>query len=614
MAKNGLFWRIFGAFVLLSLLVTAVAGTLVSRSMHRLARQDTLDTLRMQTVMLCELSAPLLLRAYQMSDSETGQSNLSDFAELQTALQAIAAEGQARFTVILPNGTVVADTDEDPARMGDHSPRPEIRAALTQGIGHAERYSRTLNSIMSYVALPVRSDGMTVGVARVALSSERIDESLAAVRDGILISALAALLFALVAGWLFARRIARPIQEITSAVEAMAAGTDTIRLHVRSDDEIGALARTFNHMHDELERRLALITKDRNEIVAILAAMRDGVVAVASDDRIMHMNAAAAGMFGLTSVESLDRPYWESIRISEVCDVLAESLRRQRGSVRELQIPSVGADRIIEMQTSILQAGPGEIAGVVLVLHDLTRLRQLESVRRDFVSNVSHELKTPLTAIRGLVESILDDADMNTPTRLRFLTRVKEQADRLGNLVTDLLDLSRYERDRSPIVRQDVDARGPLEKSIESLMAAASEKGLSLAFDLGEESLRVSADAESLTRIFDNLLTNAIRYTPEGGSIEVRAAAVGDCVVLEVQDTGIGIDAVHLERIFERFYRTDKARSREQGGTGLGLAIVKHIVLNLGGSVEVESRPDAGSLFRVKLPLTGHPPIDPNGH
>jgi len=456
---------------------------------------------------------------------------------------------------------------------------------------------------MSYIAVPMEADGQIIGVARVALSLARIEASQNADRSGVAISGMIALVVALLAGWWLARRLARPIQRMTRAVAEMAKEEGSVRLRVDSDDEIGALAKAFNGMQEELERRLERIMKDRNETLAILAAMRDGVVAVGRDDRIVHVNAAAGEMFGIVPSESLGRPYWESIRVSDICDVLAESLQENKGLMRELRIPAARVDRIIEMQTSILKSIGGNLAGVVLVLHDQTELRRLESVRSDFVSNVSHELKTPLTAIRGLVESILDDADMSAPTKQRFLERIKDQADRLGNLVTDLLDLSRYERDRSPVVRQDIDVRHPLRESIESLHAAATDKGLTLSFDLEQEPLLVSADAESLSRVFDNLLTNAIRYTPSGGKIDVRAKKVEPHVVVEVQDTGIGIEAAHLERIFERFYRADKARSREQGGTGLGLAIVKHIVMNLGGSVEVESRVDVGSLFRVRLPL-----------
>jgi two-component system phosphate regulon sensor histidine kinase PhoR len=265
----------------------------------------------------------------------------------------------------------------------------------------------------------------------------------------------------------------------------------------------------------------------------------------------------------------------------------------------------------IEMHAGPLTGGRGEVVGAVLVLNDVSELRRLEAIRRDFVANVSHELKTPLTAIRGLVETILDDPEMPVDVRQRFLERIEEQTQRLSTLVTDLLTLSRLESESSRREREVVDFRGVVDSSVRRLRGVAEGKGIHLETAFDGDALWVLGDEEQLRQMVDNLVDNAVKYTPEGGRVAVRLRAATEegtgqteCL-LEVDDTGIGIEPRHQERIFERFYRVDKARSRELGGTGLGLSIVKHIAKDTGGSVSLESRPGLGSTFRVRLPLAG---------
>jgi len=342
------------------------------------------------------------------------------------------------------------------------------------------------------------------------------------------------------------------------------------------------------------------------QLAAILASMTEGVVAVDREQMVLHMNAEAERIFDRRSIQCVGAPVWKIIRNPEILDMLEATLDTGLEQEREMLIPSSGGApvRRMEVRVAALRQGDGERGGAVMVFHDVTRLRHLESVRRDFVANVSHEIKTPVASIRGMVETMLDDREMDPDTQTRFLQRVFAQTRRMGRLIDDLLALSRFEDDELPLRRDRIDMRRTIEEAVEQIQPAAQKKELCLVAELpSDESFPVEADQEALRLVFDNLLSNAVRYTPEGGRVTVSLKKVGKQVWSEVSDTGIGIEEEHLDRIFERFYRVDKARSRELGGTGLGLSIVKHITARLGGGVLVQSRVGEGSSFRVHLPL-----------
>jgi two-component system phosphate regulon sensor histidine kinase PhoR len=323
-------------------------------------------------------------------------------------------------------------------------------------------------------------------------------------------------------------------------------------------------------------------------------------------DRVVHLNAVGARLLGIERDGAEGSRLWELTRAMEVCSILERArreVREVRGETRLLA--ATPQERVIELWASPLKDREGAVAGSLVVLHDVTQLRKLESLRRDFVANVSHELKTPLTAIRGLVETLLDDPAMESETRRHFLERVRAQAGRLGQLVNDLLTLARVESAEGLPQRERVDVRVVLQECAARFEPLCAAKDLRLVRDLGTRSLIVLGDEECLRQIADNLLDNALKYTPAGGRVHLRARAseATPDVVVEVEDSGIGIPSDQLERIFERFYRVDKARSRELGGTGLGLSIVKNMAQALGGSVSVESALGRGSTFRVTLPL-----------
>ncbi|MCA8972238.1 MAG: PAS domain-containing protein [Planctomycetes bacterium] len=403
--------------------------------------------------------------------------------------------------------------------------------------------------------------------------------------------------------WYASRGLRRRLRSVRHAAEAIAAGNLDRRIHDHHFDEVGGLAAAFNSMTDQLRDRIEAVNVESNRLASILESMVEGVVATDRQERIVHINAAAARMLGVSEREVLGKPVWQATRSPELHDLLAEAMRGKVGARTEITRPSASDDEVIEMRASSLVDTNRSVRGAVVVLHDVSHLRRLERIRRDFVSNVSHELKTPLMAIQGIVETMLDDPDMDPETSVRFLARLRNQSERLGSLVHDLLELSRVESLQVAQERVRIDLRQAIRNSIEHSAPYADEKDIRLSYDEHDEPLMVLGDSEMLRQLADNLLQNAIKYTPGDGSVSARCFRRDDSAIFEVRDSGIGIERKHLGRIFERFYRVDKARSRELGGTGLGLSIVKHVALAHDGNVEVESEPGVGSCFRLSLPL-----------
>jgi len=356
-------------------------------------------------------------------------------------------------------------------------------------------------------------------------------------------------------------------------------------------------------MNDERRRATSAISADRQKLTAILSSMVEGVVAVDRDERIVHVNQVAGRLLDAVPEDAAGRPIWEVTRLREVLEILGETLRSESVEHRPVRLPGT-TDRFLELHASPLRSGAGALAGAVLVFHDVTRLRRLETVRRDFIGNVSHELKTPVTAIRGLVETLVDDPEIEPAVRDRFIGKIARQAERMSNLVSDLLSLSRLESQDQPLDQAALDVRDVLAESARALAPASEARRVTVRRAWPAEPLTVDGDEEALRQAVTNLLSNAVKYSPAGGEVTLAASRDAGDVVIAVTDRGPGIEPRHHERLFERFYRVDAARSRELGGTGLGLAIVKHTALALGGDVAVDSAPGAGSTFSIRLPAS----------
>ena len=399
-------------------------------------------------------------------------------------------------------------------------------------------------------------------------------------------------------------RIRTPLRSLTRAANSLAEGNYDEQVSPYSAQEAAPLVRAFNSMADKLNERIEVLSREENKVRTILAGMVEGVVAVDSYAQILHMNKAAAELLNV-SVDDPEGWYiYDVIEVEEVGELLRQTLRDGVERVEELKILKDGQEQVLEAHASPLRGRDGELAGGLVVLDDLTQLQRLERVRTDFVANVSHELKTPVTAISGLVETLIESEEMDEETRSRFLGKIQNQSLRLSSLVADLLALSRVEaRDEQQLELRRMDLKLTAMDSVRRATVAAEEKGIQLHSQLPEDAVNVNGDDEALRQVVDNLLDNAIKYTQEGGGVSLSIEVEGESAILMVKDSGIGIEAEHQERIFERFYRVDKARSREVGGTGLGLSIVKHFTASMGGTVGVESEPGVGTVFRVELPL-----------
>jgi len=416
---------------------------------------------------------------------------------------------------------------------------------------------------------------------------------------GASIAAIAALLL----GFYFARRFSNPLADMTEIAEAISRGEFERRIAINRQDEIGKLAGSINRMARSSAARMSEITADRNLLAKIFSSMVEGVIGIDQDQQVIHINKAAADLLDLSVEDSISKPIWEGLRIEEITSALQHAMETKDLVKAQMRRSFDKGERVIDISAVALRDDEGQTSGAVIVLHDVTELDRLARIRRDFVANASHELKTPITAIRGLVETILDDAEMPSETRDSFVNKIRMQSLRLSTLVSDLITISRLESDQRVQDYQNQNLAKIVGRSISEIEQACHEKNISIRFNESDEDFPVKGDLQALGQLIDNLLDNAVNYTPEEGVITVNLSKTRSTVQLEVIDTGIGISPQYQQRVFERFYRVDKARSRELGGTGLGLSIVKNIAEHHNGTVSLKSRPGAGSTFTVNLPL-----------
>ena len=401
-------------------------------------------------------------------------------------------------------------------------------------------------------------------------------------------------------------RILKPLLTLTNAAQSMARGATIKRIELSGGDEIGMLAGAFNSMSlqltdriNELQGKTKELQENGNRLGTVLAGMIEGVIAVDPSERILFANREARPLLDISAEEVIGRPIWEAIRNKTVQDVVRETLSGRQKHAVEFEVPRTQA--VMAMLATRLPGNPSP--GVVLVTHDVTELRRLENLRHEFVSNVSHELKTPLTAIQTFTETLLDGAMDDSKHARRFLERIYEQSERLHMLILDLLRLAQIESGQVVYDVAPLKINSLIANSIEEYRAVAESKPVTLAAEPPRGELEVEAESEGFQFIINNLIDNAIKYTPAGGRVTVRWRAEEGNAVIAVEDTGPGIPREHQERIFERFYRVDKARSRELGGTGLGLSIVKHLTQVFLGNVSVSSQVGKGTTFTVRLPL-----------
>jgi two-component system phosphate regulon sensor histidine kinase PhoR len=554
-------------------------------------------------------------RAYLIEEPVTSLVGKDRLKELNSFCRRIGRKSSTRITVINPAGTVLADSDENPDRMSNHRNRPEIRSAMSGNIGTQLRFSASLGVKMLYVAIPLATgslmeQGGEFHVLRVSMPASAIAQNLQKLRLKVALSGIIVAFLAMLAAIIVAKRISRPLEEMTEKAERFAGGHLSTALAIPGDCslEVEKLAAAMNGMALKLQGRIETIVKQRNELQTILASMAEAIIVIDNKRLITTINTSASRLLRISGEKALGRSIQEIIRNIDIERLVAMTLAGSKAVTEEIILVRGGEKLFLQFSGVRLQDANGRPFGAVVVLNDVTHIRRLENVRRDFVANVSHELMTPLTSIKGYTETILDSGLADKEQTEKFLRIILRQSDRQQAIVSDLLKISRIEKEieHGEIQPVPTNVKSILEESIQVCGLRAAEKEMTIRLDCPDD-LVAPMDGPLMEQAVENLLINAIKYGNPASPVEIRAALrpmanSEEMVMISVADFGVGIGQEHLPRLFERFYRSDKARSRKLGGTGLGLAIVKHIVQAHHGRVEVESEVGHGSVFTILIP------------
>lgn len=590
MKRSRLLWRVYLYFLIATLAALGVTTWLAVTSL----RQFHEDQVRNELLVRAQFVARELQHADIVIDEGVVDLTCKELGKLTGA----------RITVIMPGGQVSGDSDKDPKRMDNHSDRPEIARALEGETGESLRFSNTLKRKLKYLAVPILKNAKVVAVVRVSLPLAEIKWSRSIISRQLFLGGLAtAVLFAIVALYL-SRRITRPLEQMRLIAQRLADGDLDSRVAVVTNDEVGALAGALNQMAAQLSDRMDTIACQQVEQRAVLTSMMEGVLAVNPEGNILYLNEAAADLLEINKDEAKGRSVEELVRRHELQQFVIATISDAEPSEAEITVMRGIDDRQVQLHGAPLTGPSGLRMGSLIVMNDITRLKRLETVRRDFVANVSHELKTPLTALKGCVETLSGETRPSPEDQSRFMAMMTRQIARLEAIVEDLLSLSRieFEIDRGHIERIPTPVCDVIRRSVNSLETRAKAKGIELVVDCSS-GLTPPLNAALLEQAIGNLVDNAIKYSGENSRVTVTAKQNGDEVIVRVEDEGPGIAKEHLSRVFERFYRVDRARSRELGGTGLGLSIVKHIALAHRGNITVDSTPGKGTVFALHLPV-----------
>jgi two-component system phosphate regulon sensor histidine kinase PhoR len=590
MNRKRLIWQIFPPFLLIILIALIASSWLFSRILNDFHRDESRRGLEAQGQLIVNQVRPLLA---------TGRT-----APLDTLSKILGHKSGTRITIILPDGRVGGDSEESPQLMNNHANRPEVAVALSGSTGEATRYSQTLQQEMMYVALPVYQRGEIIGCVRTSLPISSIIQTLQKsisqiVYSGLLIGFAAAL----ISLWL-ARRLSRPLEEMKQGAERFAKGELDRRLPAYRGEELGGLSDAMNQMAAQLSERIRTEVRQRNEQEAVLSSMIEGVLAIDNQEKILRLNQATADLLGIDPAKSIGRQVKGVIRKPDLQNFITQALTSPVSIEADMMLLHHGTERSLQAHGTPLCGADGQKFGALIVINDVTRLRRLENLRRDFVANVSHELKTPITAIKGAVETLQEYTDASDKDNLRFLAIAARQADRLNSIIDDLLALSRLERETETTgIDLSKERLLPILKSaVQACTTAAEARQVKISLSC-PENLMIKANAQLFEQAVINLIDNAVKYSDTTGAVLIKGSKAAEKVIIEVSDRGHGIAQEHLPRLFERFYRVDAARSRAVGGTGLGLSIVKHIAQSHNGDVAVQSSTE-GSIFTITLPKT----------
>jgi two-component system phosphate regulon sensor histidine kinase PhoR len=575
-------WRITIPFIALIIASMAVLGVYLTSSV----RHSQLDNLR------SHLEQEAYITAAATLPSLLGQGSSPD-----ALAKTLGSEIDSRITIIALDGTVLGDSAQDPATMENHATRPEVQAALATGLGESTRFSTTLQEQMMYVAVTVRNQGELVGIARVALPLTVVEQNVGSVTRIIIIATAIIAALAVLAAWIIARTLTRPIRELTRASQGIATGDLGRRITIATKDEIGQLARAFNEMSTSLKTTVETVSTEKTELDSILANMADGVIVTDPDGDIVLANQAAGRLLGFEEGKAAGRPAIEVVHDHEIDEVLKQCLNT--GSERSTQFES-GLTRRFLQTIAVPLVIQGRLNGALILLQDLTELRGLQTMRRELVGNISHELRTPIAGIKAMVETLRSGAVNDKDAAKDFLARIETEADRLAQMVAELTQLSRIETGRAELKLGPVNLNNLVDEVLVEMKPLAEKQRVTLSRQVSPDLPSVMADRDRIRQTIINLVHNAIKFNKPGGHVTVSTGYDTKNVSLTVADTGIGISGDNLPHIFERFFKADRARTG--GGSGLGLAIAKHTVQAHGGEIRAQSEEGRGSTFTFTLP------------
>jgi len=585
-----IYWKL--TFIFCSLIVLILTAAYFSLNTHLKIYVET----RIQD----NLKKDLLLNKNLIDNELSQKINSADTDDLANRI------GQSlgvRATIINPEGIVIGDSEvgkEGLSKLENHITRAEIQDAIQKGFGQSKRFSTSIRKNMLYMAVPLGKSKL-IGILRLAIPLSDIELIESRMFKTISITIIFALLATLIASFFVSIMISRPLYEMSAIAKRLATGDFSRKAMVHSNDETGDLAKALNDMADEINAKVKNISSEKAKLEAILSSMFEGIMLTNERGEILLLNPSIRKLFFIDSSPEGRKPL-EVIRNNAIQEIVDRVLHENREVITQEVSISIPEQKTI-MINGVPIVKDNVIEGAVFVFHDITELKRLEEIRKDFVANVSHELRTPISSIKGYAETLLDGKADNEDTVKEFLSIIYQDSNRLANLIDDLLDLSKIESGKMKMDFEPLEILPIVSRCVNVLDKSAKDKTLSIKLDIPADLSKVLGDHKRLSQVFLNLLDNAIKYTPEGGSITVNATNKEQIVQIDISDTGIGIAEKDLPRIFERFYRVDKARSRELGGTGLGLSIVKHIIQAHNGQVWVQSTLGQGSTFSFTIPI-----------
>ena len=579
--------KLMMTYLALIIVIILILGIFLLSYIERSYKENLQDKLHSQAILIASMNWD------SFQDTET--------KEMEGLTREISQKIGPRITIINIEGKVLGDSDEDVGAMENHRHRKEIVRAYEKGMGVSTRYSSTLKTEMLYVAVPVLLEDEPAGFVRVALPLTEVNRAVRQIWSMIIITILIASLVSGVISLKFARSITRPLEEMTRKAKVMAQGNFNQKIYTRDDDEVAQLGEAFNYMAQTLKEKVQEIVKGKEQLESLLSSIVSGIILLDREGKIVLTNPAAEAIISFSREEVLGKSHLSLLRNLDLSNKVEKVYKTGKPERLEIVL-NYPYEKILEVHVAPVTSSEGDVFGLVLVFHDITEIRRLEKVRSEFIANVSHELRTPVTSVKGFTETLLEEDTLQDPQAVKeFVTIINQEAERLSRLISDLLELSRIEG-QGPLKFAPVNLKMVAEETFKKLKPQLKKKKLTLNLDCPSTSPYVLGDEDKIYQVFLNLLDNSVKYTPEEGEIQVTLKEEGKNMMVIVKDTGIGIPQDEISRIFERFYRVDKTRSRKYGGTGLGLTIVKHIIEAHHGSIWVESMPSRGVSFYFTLP------------